>query len=561
MAEESGELPVNKDPALLRQMLKKVSGKNHKLKEELAVLQETIQNHQNALILKEEAISRTNEKLQELEAAAKEKDKEIEDKNNQIEQLIKQKNAEIIELKQQFEQTLQTNKSYTREFELDARMKAFEQDKLKFEIEKKTFQLEIQKLKEQNPEQPATESENLTEKEQKLNEQFELLASEQHKLEIQKKVLDEMKQNQMDEITRIENLKTDFEIEKATVQAKLEEIRKLTAKNESILKETKEEREKIIKKQKEVEEETNKLTSFRDTMSEKIKEFEEREKNLLTLEEDKRKAEEQLKTCLEREKSANESKIKYESQQSELDRLQATLSAKLKLCDATNEEAQKKMDQLLLREEQLDAKVSRMRENADKSRKDAEQTIQNLMAQIDEASRKARIEADKANDLQTQLNQVLISSNELKKENEDLKTSLERLHEASAAANELEELRKQIIEYKEKEKELIQIKEELKQAKDENSIQGAKYQTLEKKLQAEIQRYDESTRGHIDGVHASYLKKTLLQFFVIEDNKKREEMITMLLTLVNCDESQILRAVKCWKESQQIINSGIWPFK
>ena len=67
MNEESGELPVNKDPALLRQMLKKVSGKNHKLKEELAILQETIQSHENSLLLKEETINKSNEKTQELE--------------------------------------------------------------------------------------------------------------------------------------------------------------------------------------------------------------------------------------------------------------------------------------------------------------------------------------------------------------------------------------------------------------------------------------------------------------------------------------------------------------
>ena len=561
MNEESGELPVNKDPALLRQMLKKVSGKNHKLKEELAILQETIQSHENSLLLKEETINKSNEKTQELENTIKEREKEIQNQKEEIENLKQQKDDEINNLRQQIEQNLQNNREYSREFELEARMKTFEQEKLKFEIEKKSFQIQIQKQKENGQNENNQENVNYTEKEQMLRDQFELLATEQNKIDLQKKVLEEMKQQMMEEVIKLENMKTDFEIEKASVQLKLDEIQKLTSKNDQILHETKEERIKIENKQKELQEETEKLTQFRDTMSEKIKEFEEREKKLVDLEEIKQKAEDQLKSCLERENIANQSKIKYEAQQNDLDRLQATLSAKLKLCDATNEEAQKKMDQLLMREEQLDAKVSRMRENADKSRKDAEQTIQNLRNQIDDASRKARIEADKANDLENQLEQINSLYKELNDENSNLKKEIDRLSSAAEAANELESLRKEVNKYKEMENEFNKTKEELKQKNDDLSIQEAKNESLEKKLQAEIKRYDDSTRGHIDGTDASYLKKTILQFFLIKDNHKREEMVPIILTILRCDDKQISSSIKSWKESQQLINSHFWPLK
>ena len=65
----------------------------------------------------------------------------------------------------------------------------------------------------------------------------------------------------------------------------------------------------------------------------------------------------------------------------------------------------------------------------------------------------------------------------------------------------------------------------------------------------------------IDSVPLSYLKKSLLQFF-LQDEQSQKLMIPIILSLVGCDEDQKQAAVRQWIENRQLINrTHFWPFK
>ena len=133
MSEENGEIPVNKDPALLRQMLKKVTGKNHKLKEEISTLLETIKSQESALLAKEETIMKAGEKASALEAQIKGKEAEIQKKIEEFENLKNQKNDEINDLKEQNNKLIERSSEVMTKSEFEAKLKALEEEKLKFE--------------------------------------------------------------------------------------------------------------------------------------------------------------------------------------------------------------------------------------------------------------------------------------------------------------------------------------------------------------------------------------------------------------------------------------------
>ena len=64
-----------------------------------------------------------------------------------------------------------------------------------------------------------------------------------------------------------------------------------------------------------------------------------------------------------------------------------------------------------------------------------------------------------------------------------------------------------------------------------------------------------------DNVTISYLRKSLLQFF-LQDESEQKMMLPIILSLVGCDEEQKQTAVRKWIESHQLINkTRFWPFK
>ncbi|KAH0793679.1 viral A-type inclusion protein [Histomonas meleagridis] len=140
----------------------------------------------------------------------------------------------------------------------------------------------------------------------------------------------------------------------------------------------------------------------------------------------------------------------------------------------------------------------------------------------------------------------------LKKEINELNTKIEiskeNVNKAEEVAN---ESKAQFIRItKERHKyEAMQRKSEKKIAEliEEKDKLNAKIEALEKDLKPTKQSQGSSN------VFPEYVRKVLLQFF-IQNGETREALIPVILKIVECDDKQILKAQRCWAESNQIIS-------
>ena len=549
MSEDGANLPVNKDPSLLRQMLKKVSGKNQKLKEELNKLLEA--NNNNLLVLKskDEAIEKAEVLLTSLRDKMKENEQEINAKNEKVNTLQK----EISKLNDKIKAFQESNENAIKSQELEQKLKQFEKDKLTFEEQKKKIIQELQ-IRKENIDNEVKQ--NIKEKEKVLNDRFNILAAEQHKFEVQKSVIEEMKQKYFEETAQLENKRIDVEVEIETTNAKLDEIRKERHKNEQILQDILEERKKNEEILLNSQDELKSIEEKKRTLEEQLKDFESRAEEIKAFEESKKDMENKLEDIKKREQNVEAIKQSYESKVIDVELLHLTLQAKVRSTEMAREEAQNKLDQLLVREEQVDDKISKMVAQEQRQRMDAEAMIKSLQKKIEEvcqqnseANNRLHEITDLYSTLKSQTDSINKAKEDYEKQYNDMKTKFENanLPELLATANKYKEVTESNENFK---NEISKLKEDIKTLEMKN-------EATEKKLTAEIARYDASTKGHIDGIHASYLKKSLLQFFFADNNKQRESMIPMILDILSCDDNQVQHAMKNWRESQQIINKGI----
>ena len=92
-------------------------------------------------------------------------------------------------------------------------------------------------------------------------------------------------------------------------------------------------------------------------------------------------------------------------------------------------------------------------------------------------------------------------------------------------------------------------------SKNEKNLKKEEIEKKREFILKSFQIFDFIEKNAIDNTEVNtmntYLKRSLLQFFLQDDNK-RETMIPMILELVGCNPQQISTAQRQWKRSKQL---------
>jgi len=220
-----------------------------------------------------------------------------------------------------------------------------------------------------------------------------------------------------------------------------------------------------------------------------------------------------------------------------------------------------------------DANISTLSEMNRKRGED----IESLKNQIEDSTSAINQLVEKCSTLENEISNLIDINKSQKLEIEQNKNQMNEMRETISILNSeisdksqtINNIRNEIIELEEKLDIQIKISKklefQLKEAKDNPTLDELKrriqiLETENEKFFYRIQTLNEPPTTpkktfvpKPKSVPPSYLKKTILQFF-LQDDTEREPLIPVILSIVGCDEKQITMAKRKWNDRNIILN-------